>query len=65
MFVNSTKCSSSSASSIVNGLLGHLYQYLMINNIAAADNLFPLKQRTTKINNETIMQFQLLIKNET
>jgi hypothetical protein len=37
----------------------------MINNITAAGNLIPLKQRTRKINNETIMQFQLLLKRET
>jgi hypothetical protein len=37
----------------------------MINNIAAAGNLIPLKQRTIKINNETIMQFWLFLKSET
>jgi hypothetical protein len=37
----------------------------MINNIAAAGNLIPLKQRTRKVNNETIMQFQHLLKSET
>jgi trehalose/maltose hydrolase-like predicted phosphorylase len=37
----------------------------MINNIAAAGNLIPLKQTTRKINTETIIQFQLLLKNET
>jgi hypothetical protein len=37
----------------------------MINNIAAADNFRPLKQRKRKRNNETIIQFQLLLKNET
>jgi hypothetical protein len=37
----------------------------MINNIAAAGNLSPLKQRTRKVNNETIMQFQLFLKTET
>jgi hypothetical protein len=37
----------------------------MINNIAAASNLITLKQRTGKVNNETIMQFQLLLKSET
>jgi hypothetical protein len=29
----------------------------MINNIAAADKLISLKQRTIKIHNETIRQF--------
>jgi hypothetical protein len=37
----------------------------MTNNSAAAGNLIPLKQRTRKVNNETIMQFQLLLKGET
>jgi triphosphoribosyl-dephospho-CoA synthetase len=42
-------------------------QLLTINNIVAAVNLIPLKQRTRtrKINNDTIMQFQHLLKNET
>jgi hypothetical protein len=37
----------------------------VINNIAGADNLPSLKQRSRKVNTkETIMQFQLLVKNE-
>jgi hypothetical protein len=36
----------------------------MINNIAAAGNLIPLKKRSRKVNNETTMQFQLLLKSE-
>jgi hypothetical protein len=66
MFVDSsTRFSSSSTSSIINGPSDHDDQYLMINNIAAAGNLIPLKQTTRKINTETIIQFQLLLKNET
>jgi hypothetical protein len=65
MFVDSTRFSSSSTSSIINGLADHDAQHLVINNTAAADNLISLKQRTRKINTETIMQFQLLLKNET
>jgi hypothetical protein len=65
MFVNSTRFSSSSASSIINHLSDHDAQYLMINNIAAADSLIFLKKIRRKINNETIMQFQLLLKNGT
>jgi hypothetical protein len=49
---------------MINGLSDHDAQYLMINNIAAAGNLIPLKQRTRKVN-ETIMHFQLLLKSET
>jgi hypothetical protein len=56
---------SSSTSPIINGLSDHDAQYLMINNIAAAGNLIPLKQRTRKVNNETVMQYQLLLKSET
>jgi hypothetical protein len=65
MFVDSTRFSSSSTSSIINGLSDHDDQHLVINNTAEADNLISLKQRTRKINTETIMQFQLLLKNET
>jgi hypothetical protein len=65
IFVDSIRFSSSSTSPIINGLSYHNAQYLMINNIAAASNLIPLKQRTRKVNNEIIMQFQLLLKSET
>jgi hypothetical protein len=64
-FVDSIRFSSSSTSPIINGLSDHDAQYLMINNIAAAANLIPLKQRTRRVNNERIMQFQLLLKSET
>jgi hypothetical protein len=76
-FVNSIRSSSTSTSiqwpyspyraldPVINGLSDHDAQYLMINNIAAAGDLIPLKQRTRKVNNETIMQFQLLLKSET
>jgi hypothetical protein len=62
IFVDSIRFSSSSTSPIINGLSDHEAQYL---NIATAGNLIPLKQRTRKVNNETIMQFQLLLKSET
>jgi hypothetical protein len=65
MSVDSTRFTSSSTSSIINGLSDHDAQYLMINNIAAANNLITLKQRTRMINNKTIMQLQLLLQNET
>jgi hypothetical protein len=65
VFADTTRFSSSSTSCIVNGLSDHDAQYLTINSIAAADNLISLKQRTRTINNETVMQFQLLLKNET
>jgi hypothetical protein len=62
IFVDSIRFSSSP---IINGLSDHDAQYPMINNIAAAGYLIPLKQRTRKVNNETIMQFQFLLKSET
>jgi hypothetical protein len=64
IFVDSIRFSSSSTSPVINGLSDHDAQYLMINNIAAASNLIPLKQRTRKVNNETIVQFQLLLESE-
>jgi hypothetical protein len=63
VFVDSIRFSSST-SPITTGLSDNDAQYLMINNIAAAGNVIPLKQRTRKVNNETTMQFQLLLKSE-
>jgi hypothetical protein len=63
IFVDSIRLNSSSASPIISGLSDHDAQLLTINNIVTAVNLIPLKQRTIKINNDTIMQF-LLLKNE-
>jgi hypothetical protein len=65
IFVDSIRWNSSSTSPIINGLSDHDAQLLTINNIVAEVNLIPLKQRTRKINNATIMQFQLFLKNET
>jgi hypothetical protein len=65
IFVDSIRLNSSSTSPITNGLSDHDAQLLTINNIVAAVNLIRLKQRTRKINNDTIMQFQHLLKNET
>jgi hypothetical protein len=65
IFVDSIRFSSSSTSPIINGLSEHDAQNLMINNTAAASNLIPLNQRARKVNNETIMQFQLLLNSET
>jgi hypothetical protein len=54
-----------SVSPIINGLSDHAFQYVMVNNIAAAGSLISLKQRTSKIHDETNVQFQLLLKSET
>jgi hypothetical protein len=63
--VDITRLSSSSTSPIINSLSDHDAQLLTINNIASAVNLIHPKHRTRKINNDTIMQFQLLLKSET
>jgi hypothetical protein len=65
IFVDSIRFSSTSTSPIINDLSDHDARYLMINNIAAATNLIPFKQRKRKVKNETIMQFQILLKSET
>jgi hypothetical protein len=49
---------------IVNGLSDHDAQFLPVNNIIAEVNSTPLKQRTRKINSETIAQFQHLLENK-
>jgi hypothetical protein len=49
---------------IINGLLDHDGQFITINYAASVANLIPLRQRTRKINSETVMHFQHLLKNE-
>ena len=49
--------------SSVNGLLGYDAQFLTVNNINAATNKKPLKPGP-RTNNETIKNFQLLLKGE-
>jgi hypothetical protein len=65
IFVDNIRLNSSSTSPIINDLSDHDAQLLTINNVVAAVNLMPLKQRTRKINSVTVVQFQLLLKNET
>jgi hypothetical protein len=60
IFMNCTRFSSTSVSPVANGLSGHDTQYLVINNVTAAGKLISSKQRTRKVNNETIILFQLL-----
>jgi hypothetical protein len=57
IFVGIIRLSSSFTSSIINSLSDHDAQFLTINNIVAAINIVPLKQKTRKVNNETVMQF--------
>jgi hypothetical protein len=66
IFVDNIRISLYSTSPIINSLSDHAAQFPTVNNIvAAATKIVPLMESTRKINNETIMQFQLLLKNET
>jgi hypothetical protein len=65
IFVDSIRRSSASTFPIIDGLSDHDSQALMVNNVAAANNLIPLEQKTRKVNNQTIVQFQFLLKSET
>jgi hypothetical protein len=56
--------SSSCTPPTVNSLSDPDTQFLTVNNITIKVNLMPLKQRTRKINNVTIVQFQHLLQNE-
>jgi hypothetical protein len=64
IFIDSARLSSSCTSPIVNGLSDHNAQLLTVNNITTKVNVMPLKQRTRKLINETIAQFQHQLKNE-
>jgi ribosomal protein L33 len=64
-FVDKSRINLSSISPIINGLSDHDAQILTVKNIYATLNKFPLKQRTRLTDNETIMNFQTLLKNET
>jgi hypothetical protein len=63
--VGNLRLSSSSTSPIQNGLSDHVAQCITINNTAATTNLVLFKQRTWKVNNKTITQFQLQFINDT
>ena len=56
---------SSSTSPLINGLSDQDAQLLTINNIYATTNKIPFKRKTILINNETITNFQTLLKKET
>jgi hypothetical protein len=58
IFIDSTRLSSSCTSPLVNSLSGHDTQFLTVNNILTVGYLISLKQKTRKINNEIIAQFQ-------
>jgi hypothetical protein len=56
---------SSYTAPLINGLSDHDAQFLTISDINTDINLAPLNYRLRKINNETIVQFQRLLANET
>jgi hypothetical protein len=49
---------------VVKSLSDHNAQFFTDNNFTTKVNLMPLKQRTRKINNETIAQFQRVLQNK-
>jgi hypothetical protein len=65
VFVDNSRLNSSYTSPQINGLSDHDAQFLTINNIYAARNKIPLKQRTRLINSDTLTIFQTLLKQET
>jgi hypothetical protein len=54
IFIDNTKLSSSYITPLVNSLSDHDAKFLTVNNFTTKVNLIALKQRTRKINNETI-----------
>ena len=63
--MDNSRINLSSISPIINGLSDHDAQILTIKNVYATINKFPLKQRIRLIDNETIMNFQTVLKKET
>jgi hypothetical protein len=63
--VDRTRLNSSSTSLIINGLSDNDDQFIAINNTAATVNLVLLRRRSRKIDSKTVVQFQLLLRNET
>jgi len=64
MFPDNSRLNLPSLFPIINGLSDHDAQILTIKNIYATINKFSLKQRTRLIDNETIMNFQTVLKKE-
>jgi hypothetical protein len=64
MFIDSARLCSSCISPTVNGLSDYDAQFLTVSNIISEVNSTPLKQKTRKINNETIAHFQHLLECE-
>jgi exonuclease III len=65
IFVDNNRLGLTKTSPLINGLSDHDAQLLTINNIYAASKKVFSKQRTRKINSETLTNFQSLLKQET
>jgi hypothetical protein len=65
IFVDNSRLKSSYTSPLIHGISEHDTQLLTINNIYAATNKMPLKQKTVLINCDTLTEFQTLLKQET
>ena len=65
IFVDNSRINLSPVSLITHGLSDHDSQILTIKNVYATINKFLLNQRTRLIDNETLMNFQTLLKKET
>jgi hypothetical protein len=64
IFINSARLITSCTCPIVIRLSDHDAQFLKVINITTEVNLIPMKQRTTKVNNEAIAQFRRMLENE-
>jgi hypothetical protein len=64
IFVNNSRLKSSYTSPLINGLSDHDAQFLTTNNMSAATNKIPLKEKRL-INIYTLTNFQTLLKQET
>ena len=64
VFEDNSRTNLSSASPITNGLSDHDAQILTIKNTYATTNKLPLKKRIRLTDNETVMNFKILLKKE-
>jgi len=62
MFVDNSRINLPSISPIINGLSDHIAQILKIKNLYATTNVYPWKQQTRLIDDETITNLLTLLK---
>ena len=65
IFVDNSRINLPSVSPIINALSDHIAQILKIKNIYATTNVYPWKQQTRLIDNETIRNLPILLKRAT